>query len=1280
MSVNDIIVSATVGDPESQDIWYKWYIDGTYYPDYTYANIGDIYGATWHNPGQVGSALNFDGVADYVDCGQLSSFNIDSMTLEAWVYWDGVLNGDQDIIINKEDEYELAVFDGSYTDGNIGWAIKNADGNWAWHDTGYALPTEQWVHIALTYDGADVLLYANAVLEDTVNYNGGIVPDENTPLWIGRRSAGSHGEFDGMIDEVRILRKVLGSTEISEDYTTSSAGNTYDERDGTVAWYRFDENTGSIAYDSSSIISKEHLDPSGTKSIELAYGAFNENSNVVRLEVTNLWGIMYEYTLYFEYVPLLPIVTLNSITDSIGDIIPYYYCEPAGQTHPIIIDSDNPLSTIGEFDSYDTVVSVGGSASIWFGTQLTPLRLERSIHLPRKDNSDSIAIEFFVEDKLGNNIDEINDIELFLGNTRIYPYPNNDVTVTITPASPSSSFTITVEFDYDLLEAWGIDYDRDTPIGFWPLQIEATTASGATNTYSLVVEFDNSLPDITIVSPDTAKVRVNEMVTFSDATNEPDGDPFIKMWDFGDLPHGVGFVPTSQTFIDRPGAEWLSIHFSSFDTGADKINLYGFDGSTRILIGTYEGVETDVWTQWIQGSKVEIIAEGVATYTIDLCDEMTTVYPEVSFPDIGSYAVILTAVDCFEMYSTYTIILDVVNTPPNIDQITVNGQDYLGQISEAIDTFDFVSEWGSSYILAVSSVILKISDNIFAVAYSTFGSHEGTLHTFEITEDGNFVTLDDVTSTYVFDQACYFPEIIKISDNVIAIVYEGSGGIGKIQTIGIESNGNIYQLTEPTTTDYIFDSSCDYRLDVIHIANEVYALAYRTEIIERQGMIKTIGIESNGNIYQLTEPANTEYIFESYAWCLCPEITQISSEVFAVTYIGELREIIIKTFRIESNGNILTGAEFTNSFNIGTAAPIYKGIELIHVSNDIYSVIYSSETHTGVLSTLLISADGLKISNIDTFEFESVFCFCPTITHIADDLISFSYSSTNGDTYIKTIEISKEGLIGAVKDSQFIPTYVTYERYIRHVVDDIYVIMYNENNYGYMKTYSISNNMEVKLSANTMEMSFLTSDYNGDSIVEYAIDFGDGTKEIYAVLPTPLVHTYAEYGEYLFTITIKDSRGGTCSKQLTVITYNQCSPTISIPNTWLIVDEEDPFIDHAYNLLVTDSSTSIEISITNNWGSSVELIVDLFINGISMPTDFFESTIAAGSSLTVTYDDWMPSFGLNEIFISIHYAGSDAISKEYRCKEYIMVIGPVDKVLKLSNPLIVDTDGDGLTD
>ncbi len=201
--------------------------EGTRTRDYSgNNNDGTISGASWTR-GKYGTALEFDGVNDYVDIGTDSSLHVDTFTFVAWIKWSGNTNGVQDIIFNKEREYEWCIGDsgsGAPT-GHLAWAINTA-GTWEWHDTGYTVPANEWVFLVLTYDGTHVRLYVNGELESTLaDPDGGPITDSSYPLWIGRRqNLGSPtGEFSGVIDEVRIYNRVLTDQEIRDLYTAKKA-------------------------------------------------------------------------------------------------------------------------------------------------------------------------------------------------------------------------------------------------------------------------------------------------------------------------------------------------------------------------------------------------------------------------------------------------------------------------------------------------------------------------------------------------------------------------------------------------------------------------------------------------------------------------------------------------------------------------------------------------------------------------------------------------------------------------------------------------------------------------------------------------------------------------------------------------------------------------------------------------------------------------------------------------------------------------------------------------
>ena len=65
-------------------------------------NDGKIYGAS-RVEGKSGKALRFDGVDDYVEVPSSDTLNLsDALTIEAWVFIEGLTGSEVDIIVNKE--------------------------------------------------------------------------------------------------------------------------------------------------------------------------------------------------------------------------------------------------------------------------------------------------------------------------------------------------------------------------------------------------------------------------------------------------------------------------------------------------------------------------------------------------------------------------------------------------------------------------------------------------------------------------------------------------------------------------------------------------------------------------------------------------------------------------------------------------------------------------------------------------------------------------------------------------------------------------------------------------------------------------------------------------------------------------------------------------------------------------------------------------------------------------------------------------------------------------
>ena len=236
--------------PVSQDAtlvgWWK--LDegsGTMaYDSSGWGNEGTLYGGLQWVTGEVGGALQFDGVDDYVDCGNGPGFNITKeITVAAWVKTVDAGGGQRNTqMIGKggsgyyleqakwdsgEHLVQFMIHDGDYYGAGT-FVTSSFDG--------------QWHHLAGTYDGTRVKFYVDGQLKTTTDHAGHI--DASTAnLNIGRVSDWPGNCFPGTIDNARIYNRALSNDEI--------AGIAGVVRPTPIGWWKLDEGSGSIAHDSS---------------------------------------------------------------------------------------------------------------------------------------------------------------------------------------------------------------------------------------------------------------------------------------------------------------------------------------------------------------------------------------------------------------------------------------------------------------------------------------------------------------------------------------------------------------------------------------------------------------------------------------------------------------------------------------------------------------------------------------------------------------------------------------------------------------------------------------------------------------------------------------------------------------------------------------------------------------------------------------------------------------------------------------------------------------------
>jgi len=100
---------------------------------------------------------------------------------------------------------------------------------------------DQWVHIAMTWDGTAMKTYVNGTVRITSMGSGTItmLATTSAPVIMGCNPP-THNCFNGYFDELRVWKVARTATEIMTSYNKSLAGN----EAGLVGYWKFDEAPG----------------------------------------------------------------------------------------------------------------------------------------------------------------------------------------------------------------------------------------------------------------------------------------------------------------------------------------------------------------------------------------------------------------------------------------------------------------------------------------------------------------------------------------------------------------------------------------------------------------------------------------------------------------------------------------------------------------------------------------------------------------------------------------------------------------------------------------------------------------------------------------------------------------------------------------------------------------------------------------------------------------------------------------------------------------------------
>ena len=175
--------------------------------------------------GKVGRAFDFDGTV-HVRIPDSPALKPERLTVEAWVFPTGLNGGFQAIIArgssnNEDDTWYLGLLDSIPQFWSHGNHLLQCP---------FAIPLNEWTHLAATFDGLIKRLYVNGVQATSQDELGALAYDvAPVPVTIASDWAfnASSARFVGRIDEVALYDRALTADQILSIYNADFAGKNF---------------------------------------------------------------------------------------------------------------------------------------------------------------------------------------------------------------------------------------------------------------------------------------------------------------------------------------------------------------------------------------------------------------------------------------------------------------------------------------------------------------------------------------------------------------------------------------------------------------------------------------------------------------------------------------------------------------------------------------------------------------------------------------------------------------------------------------------------------------------------------------------------------------------------------------------------------------------------------------------------------------------------------------------------------------------------------------------
>jgi hypothetical protein len=313
--------------------------------------------------------------------------------------------------------------------------------------------------------------------------------------------------------------------------------------------------------------------------------------------------------------------------------------------------------------------------------------------------------------------------------------------------------------------------------------------------------------------------------------------------------------------------------------------------------------------------------------------------------------------------------------------------------------------------ISASPDIIKIDLDTYAVVYSITAANTGVLISLDISFAG---VISPITKKLLFADIMIEPKIIKIVDsfNNYVIVYNCIGDDGGLRTVKITDTGILSDISYHIW----YDDDDGGNPEIVHIHDDVYAIVYAGPILRQSCILKTIEILPSGTVTLSRTVPPLAGAIDQKTIDFIVNMTVRSPHIVPLSGVNNFYGISfsidspttnlwgkIVTIMIQNNGIIVALSKKDCIFEPFMCAASY----FIPIKDEVYAIIYRSESNDGILKTIQIGNDGHIHNNpiLDIEEIGGLKCY------VADELLTSDskyivdvYRGKDAQIMIKTVK------------------------------------------------------------------------------------------------------------------------------------------------------------------------------------------------------------------------------------------------------------------------------------